>query len=147
MPIPNNNIGGIVSPPIATWFGFNVPFYDGQQSVLPRQTDQKLIKNDLLQLILTIPGERVYRPDFGTIVRSVVFEVYSNSLASQLRTSIINAIQNYEERVTVNSVAVTAGDSDNTLVIVIDVSLNGDPLTHYFIELGLGPNGQVQVLS
>jgi hypothetical protein len=57
------------SAPVPIWFGFNPPFIGGQQKVMSRQEDLRLIKNDLLQLLLTVPGERVHRPTFGSPIR------------------------------------------------------------------------------
>ena len=57
---------------MATYFGQNPPFVGGAEKVLSRQEDIRLIKNDILQLIMTSPGERVHRPNFGTAVRETI---------------------------------------------------------------------------
>ncbi|MCK9558808.1 MAG: GPW/gp25 family protein, partial [Candidatus Cloacimonetes bacterium] len=98
----------------ATYYGFNPPFlstidtisntnqYNTEpnkyRGILPRQVDMRLVKNDLLQLLLTVPGERVQRPDFGTLLRSTVFEPMTSSVISNLQANILSAIDTYEPR-------------------------------------------------
>jgi len=86
---------------MAKYFGYNPPFLGGQQNVLSRQSGDRIIKNDLLQLILTMPGERVMRPGWGTIVKRSLFENITPDLISNLTSNISSAIRRYEPRVKV----------------------------------------------
>lgn len=119
----------------ATYYGFNPPFFGGPQGVLSRQVDERLIKNDLVQLLLTSPGERLYRPDFGTAIRSIVFESLNQNELNALSRSIILAIQKYEERVSVKDVSCIATEDGQTVNIKVVVNPNDQPLTQYVLEL------------
>lgn len=111
----NHNL--ISSPITAQYFGYNAPFFGGKEAIFSRQTDIKLIKNDLLQLLLTSPGERLYRPDFGSNIRSFLFEQITNIAISNLEANILAAIAKYEPRVRATSVTVNT-DVDNNIVII-----------------------------
>lgn len=99
------------------FFGYNAPFIGGNERVLSRQIDERIIKNDLLQLLLTAPGERVMRPDFGTNVRTFIFEQIDNTGLMSLRRSIKEAIAKFDRRVNVSQVNFNV--EDNFLVIKI----------------------------
>jgi phage baseplate assembly protein W len=100
------------------FYGFNAPFMGGKEKVLSRQVDEKLIRNDLLQLLLTAPGERVMRPDFGSPIRPFLFELMTATDLSILKDGIIAAIEKFEPRVTVTDVALDSNDN-GTLVITV----------------------------
>ena len=125
---------------MATYFGFNPPFFGGAAGVMSRQEDERLIKNDIVQLIQTIPGERVHRPDFGTIVRSSLFEQLTGELLDSVQRDVTYKIAKFEPRVNVRSVSITADADGNTMNIKVVVSPKYDPLTQYLVELSL--NGQ-----
>jgi len=120
------------------YYGFNPPFFGGGiQNVLSRQEDEQLIKNDVLQLLLTLPGERVHRPKFGTPLRSFVFE--NSTSVTALRARIISAIQSYEQRINVVSLNLIP-KNDNLLVILV-FNLKSDPKRQFTIERFVNQNG------
>lgn len=110
----------------ATFYGFNPPFLGGPQNVLSRQEDDRLIKNDILQLLLTVPGERVMRPDFGVPLRSFVFEQSIKSDIDVLKGDIERAIGEFEPRVVVEAVDVERDDDRNGLNVKVVVRLKKD---------------------
>lgn len=108
------------------WFGFNPPFLTKTQ-VMPTQTDLRLIKNDILQLLLTSPGERVMRPTFGTPIRTTPFEPNDSFTASALRNAIRQAIENVESRVGVRDVQVDPDPDSSNMTITVFCYLRSDP--------------------
>lgn len=64
------------------------------------------IKGDLIQLILTNPGERVMLPTFGTPLRNLLFEPNTEILVERVKQAINNSIQTWEPRIVVNSIDV-----------------------------------------
>jgi hypothetical protein len=107
----------IVANPI--WFGFNAPFIGGQEGVLSRQVNEKIIRNDLLQLLLTSPGERVMRPDFGTPIRRFLFQNLVEADLVTLQSEITEKIEEFEKRVRVTKVMLIADTDQNLLTIKI----------------------------
>jgi phage baseplate assembly protein W len=111
----------------ARWFGFNPPFFGGQEGVLSRQEDERLIKNDILQLLLTVPGERVMRPAFGTELRTAVFDMNDTTTVETIRQNIVNVINNYEPRVILDVIELTRVPDANKLNIYLSARLRDDP--------------------
>lgn len=118
----------------ATYYGFNPPFIGGPQNILSRQEDDRLIKNDILQLLLTVPGERVMRPEYGVNLRNFVFEQLVDRDLSQLRQEIIRGIQEFEPRVNVDNVVLKRQDDNNRLEVRVVVHLRKDPKRRLTIE-------------
>lgn len=118
----------------ATFFGFNPPFIGGAQNVLSRQEDERLIKNDVLQLLFTVPGERVMRPEFGVPLRNFVFEQSTDSDVTALQGNIESAIVAFEPRVTVDEITIDRDDERNGINIRLVLRLVKDPKRLLTIE-------------
>lgn len=115
------------------WFGYNPPFFGGHQQVLSRQADDRLIKNDIMQLLLTSVGERVMRPTFGTILKPSLFEPMTDILARDIRGNIISQINKVETRINNVEVGVDKNDDTNTLNVVVSGQLNNIAENRRFI--------------
>ncbi len=116
------------------FYGYNPPFIGGQQKVLSRQEDDRLIKNDILQLLLTIPGERVMRPDLGVNLRNFVFDNMDENTLSILEADIRTKLTRYETRVDVRQIELNPNYDANSLSIKIVVSMKKDPKRQLVIE-------------
>lgn len=118
----------------AIFYGFNPPFIGGPQNILSRQEDERLIKNDLLQLLLTIPGERVHRPSFGVNLRNFVFEQLTNADTLSLENEIRVKIREFEPRVNIDTVSIIQDEDRNGLQVKIVAYLKKDPQRQLIIE-------------
>lgn len=87
-------------------YGTPYPIVKTPQGLLSPVKNYEAIKADLLQLLLTNPGERVMIPDFGTPLRTLIFEQNTATLAENARTMIIEAIRNWEPRIAVQNITV-----------------------------------------
>ena len=118
------------------YFGYNYPFLGGQQNVLSWQSGEQIIKNDLLQLILTNPGERVMRPDWGTPLRTSVFEPITTGSLRKLRSDIVDAINRWEPRVSVD-VDIRPDEDGHILYVNIFGTYTNEPAKELAINLSL----------
>jgi len=118
----------------ALYYGYNPPFIGGSQNILSRQEDERLIKNDILQLLLTVPGERVMRPNFGVNLRNFVFEQITQPDLFRLQSEIEQQVTTQEPRVNVDSVEVRIDDDKNQIVISLTVTIKKDPKRQLTIE-------------
>lgn len=99
------------------YYGFNPPFFGGHQNVLSKQSGERIIKNDLMQLIMTSPGERVMRPDWGTVVKQSIFEQMTVATIRNITNNVNDAIRQFEPRIQVKVNVVS--DPDNNLLKII----------------------------
>lgn len=110
-----------------SYFGFNPPFIGGPSGILSRQEDEKLLKNDLLQLLLTLPGERVMLPEFGTDLRAIIFDQLDDAMLEMLKVNISTAIMQFEPRVKIQALYLQPDYDRHGLNIRIVFSLLTQP--------------------
>jgi len=68
-------------------------------------SDLDRIRESILQILETRPGERLMRPEFGSRVKDLVFEQNDAVLKGLLRFHITDAIRRWEKRVTATNVS------------------------------------------
>lgn len=78
-----------------------------------------LLLQDIQILILTLPGERVFRPDFGCNLRNQIWENIDTAAINGC-SSISTAIRKYEPRV--NLLSVKSSINYNTGLVVFAIS-------------------------
>lgn len=93
--------------------GCPYPIVNTPQGLLPTIYDVNVIKADLLQLILTNPGERVMMPEFGTALRALVFDQNDPLIYDKVRNAINSAIAVWEPRIVVQEVTVTDANGNS----------------------------------
>jgi uncharacterized protein len=67
-------------------------------------------------ILLTYPGERPMRPEFGSRLRDFVFRETTPSMYSALAHEVRTSLGRWEPRVDVKEVRVIADDSDRSVV-------------------------------
>jgi phage baseplate assembly protein W len=82
-----------------------------------------LLLQDIQQLLLTIPGERVNRPDFGCHLREQVWENLEVA-AEAGKASIQAAIENFEPRVTLTNIDSTVNENTGLITFNIQFIVN-----------------------
>ncbi len=78
---------------------------------------EDLVKQNLKNILLTIPGERSMDPDFGVGVSTYLFENYG-SFESDLRQSIFSQVSRYAPFVDLKTVDIS-GEDDHVLRVTI----------------------------
>ena len=97
------------------FLGVPYPIVKDPKGYYHSQGELRQIKADLIILILTNPGERVMLPTFGTDLRSLIFEMNDSFVEDEARNRIINAINAWEPRVTVEQLDVTSSIDESEL--------------------------------
>jgi len=79
-------------------------------------TLEEHVRDELIQLILTNPGERLFLPEFGGGVRRLVFENIDDTTGSMVKAMLTRAISRWlPNRVTLEELTV---DVDNETISV-----------------------------
>ncbi len=105
------------------------PFHIGGdgRSAAPAD-DAAQVRDELLQLLLTSPGERLFLPEFGGGVRKLVFEPASEALRGVVKARITNGLSLWlGTRLTVELIDVTWDDSAATLEVTVKYRPAGSP--------------------
>ena len=120
----------------AQWYGYNAPF-GITNSGTAWQANEKLIKNDILQILLTAPLERVMRPGYGSPIPIYVFEGITEDSLDQLRSAIQVAIENYDTRAEITKIDISPDEDNNYVEVKIYARLKPDNTKTFVLELGL----------
>jgi phage baseplate assembly protein W len=89
--------------------------------------DVDAIKTSIKNIILTDPGERFFNPKFGGGIRRTLFENISEDTEFYIKTIVEAAIKNFEPRVNLIEVYVTAVPDDNLYHLSILFSILNNP--------------------
>ncbi len=90
--------------------------------------DAEHVRDELLQLLLTSPAERLFLPDFGGGVRKLVFEPASETLRGVVKARITEGLSRWlGHRLTVELIEVVWEDALATLDVTIKYRPAGSP--------------------
>lgn len=85
------------------------------------------IKSDLMHLILTRKGERLYMPDFGTNLLKYIFEPNDDITNKNIKKEISDTVKKYLPNLAINDVIVTQNEkTEYGVTIRIDYTVTED---------------------
>tara|TARA_R110000824_G_scaffold93685_2_gene226458 strand:- start:5448 stop:5789 length:342 start_codon:yes stop_codon:yes gene_type:complete len=108
---------------------------DGIGGYLAQNENLRSLRDCVVQLIMTGRGARVMRPDYGTDLRSSVFDPLTEDSIDSLRTQILSTIAKYEPRVIVQRISLTPDFERHTLKVELYITSKDDLLTGELIEV------------
>lgn len=76
--------------------------------------------SNIKQILLTMTGERVMRPTFGSAIKAFVFSgIPSPFLEEQIKAGVKQAIDNWEPRVRIFNIDVSVEDTKVKIVVLL----------------------------
>jgi len=87
--------------------------------------NENAIARSVRNLVLTQRGERPFAPSLGSGVNGLLFENMDSVTASVLRDEIVEVITNYEPRVELIDVTVTAVPDENAMNVRVQYRIIG----------------------
>jgi phage baseplate assembly protein W len=102
------------------YININYPFKDSPKGFFLdlTQTENKAIKADLLHLLLTRKGQRLYNPEFGTRLLEYIYEPYDELTFDEVRDEIDTAVKTYLPQVSLTNLTVEPSPLSEYAVIV-----------------------------
>lgn len=102
------------------------PFKESDRGdfILLNNEDSKAIKSDLMHLILTKKGERLYMPDFGTNLLKFIFEPNDILTRNDIKNEITDTVKKYLPNLQINEVSVEQSErSEHAAKVRIDYTV------------------------
>ena len=93
--------------------------------------NEAAVKQSIVNLVQTIPGERFFEPNIGSGIYNLLFENMTPQTTLALKEVINSCIENFEPRASIVSVVVTP-DYDNDIYnisVVFNVINRNDPVS------------------
>lgn len=114
------------------FININFPFKDSNKGFFLdlNSEDSRAIKADLMHIILTRKGERLYMPDFGTNLLKYIFEPNDGITHGEITEDITQTVKKYLPKLQVNKVTVEQSEkSEYAAEIRIDYTVTDDVFT------------------
>jgi len=111
---------------MAKFININYPFKSSQQGYYldMNETNSAAIKSDLMHLLLTRKGERLYMPEFGTDLLKFIFDPYDNKTITDLKMEISETVKKFIPNLTINNIIVERSDlSEYAATVKIDYTV------------------------
>ncbi len=111
------------------YININYPFKDSPKGFFLdlTETDNKAIKADLLHLLLTRKGQRLYNPEFGTRLLEYIYEPYDGLTFNDIRNEINDVVKRYLPQVSLNNLTVDPSPlSEYAVLVTIDYTITDD---------------------
>jgi phage baseplate assembly protein W len=84
----------------------DVNLYAGRTSSADLVFDEDSINQSILTILATPKGTRLFHPDFGSQLEALLFEPMDDGTAASISHFIIEAIEQWEKRITISNVEV-----------------------------------------
>tara|TARA_R110000744_G_scaffold58902_2_gene122867 strand:+ start:2714 stop:3160 length:447 start_codon:yes stop_codon:yes gene_type:complete len=124
----------------STGVGVSLPF-NGPGVFNTNYTTKDQTKSNLINLVLTEPGERIYKPSFGVGLNSLLFEQNINKEDLQQRIEEATAQDERLSRITISNINIDQDINANTIKVTIEYISNLDG-TNDSIQIGIGEINQ-----
>lgn len=111
------------------YLNIQFPFKDSPEGFFLNlnYTDSKAIVSDLMHLLLTNQGERLYNPNFGTNLRKFIFEQNDGKTRVDIKNHVQEAVKKYIPNLVINDVLVEESELSEYLVTIkIDYTITDD---------------------
>ncbi len=101
------------------YINIDFPFKDSDKGFYLNinQTDRDAIKADLLHLLLTNKGERLYLPDFGSDLKKYIFEPNDSITHEEIRDNLNDSIEKYIPNLIVNSINFSNNEVEELIIV------------------------------
>ena len=83
------------------------------------------VKQSVVNLLLTIPGERPFNSDLGSRISELLFEPLDFGVAAQIQNEIRTTIRNYEPRIGIVALVVEPEYEQNSFSVHMEYEIVG----------------------
>lgn len=100
------------------FFGIKFPFRNVSGQYLELTTTEKdSVKSNLLHLIITKKGSRLYNPNFGTNIMDYLFNPLGQDTFDAIQTELINSVEMNMKGIKIDTIKVNQFEKTVNLVV------------------------------
>jgi phage baseplate assembly protein W len=119
----------------STAVGVSIPF-NGNAVFNSTYTTDTQIQSNLINFILTDKGERIQDPNFGTNLRSYVFESITANTLQSLEQSVLSDVRRYfNNTINIQQFKIDVNYDENTITATLTYNYLNNPVTSVRINL------------
>jgi len=103
------------------YINIDFPFRDSKKGFYfnLNSSDKSAIRSDLMHLLLTNKGERLYLPDFGCDLRKYIFEPNDQITHDKIKDSLNESIKQYIPNLIVDEISFSHNDIDELIIVTL----------------------------
>ena len=101
--------------------------------------NENAIARSVKNIVFTNPGEKFFKPKFGSSISNSLFENADDLTAIQIQTQIEESVQRYEPRVKLRTVDANVNIDGNSFDVVIVYDIIGADIPTQQLEFVLQP--------
>jgi phage baseplate assembly protein W len=117
--------------------GISLPFNGPSGPFNKTYSTKDQIKSNLINLLLTNKGERIYNPEFGADLKRAIFEGISDDIISLIQNLINTSVNTYIPEVEIIEIVVDNNKDNNSISVSVNyrlrISGTSDQITVQFI--------------
>jgi len=87
------------------------------------ETSRDAVRSDLLHLLLTNKGERLYLPDFGSDLKKYIFEPNDKITQDEIKDNLNQTITNYIPNLQINKIVFENMDIEEAIKVIISFTI------------------------
>ena len=103
--------------------GVTIPFNNPHGLFTQSYTNRVQVFSNLKNLLLTVKGERVMQPSFGTNLQRLIFEQSVDDLANEIETELQESINYWLPYIIIQNIDITAVPDTYTIRISLTISV------------------------
>jgi phage baseplate assembly protein W len=113
------------------YINIDFPFRDSNNGFYfqMNKSDKDAIRADLLHLLLTNKGERLYLPDFGSDLKKFIFEPNDSITHEQIRENLNDSIKLYIPNLIVNDISFRNDDIEELIIVELTYTVTEGTFT------------------
>ncbi len=113
------------------YININFPFKDSGEGyyVDITKTDIDAIRADLLHLLMTNKGERLYMPDFGSDLRKYIFEQNDQITHNEIKDNLNETIKKYIPNLQIDDISFKKSDVEELITVVLQYTITDNVFT------------------
>jgi phage baseplate assembly protein W len=117
--------------------GVSLPFNGPSGPFNKTYSTKEQIKSNLINLLLTNKGERVFNPEFGADIKKALFEGITEDTASLIQSLITTNVNYFIPEINIDDIVVEPNEDNNSYNIIVKYNLvisgTADQITVQFI--------------
>ena len=96
--------------------GIGIKFILGEQNVIRSTfTNSEQSRVNLINLLMTTKGERLYHPSFGSDLLRLIFNPVSDILKQSINNTINNSVSNWLPYITIENIDIKSANEDPSI--------------------------------
>ncbi len=94
------------------------PLHLDDRNQLAMSDGDMAVRQSIYLIVMTVPGERVLRPEFGCRIHELIFDPINKQTMITAKRYVEEAIRRWEPRISVEELVVDVGDMDRAELLI-----------------------------